>query len=216
MKSVWFVVACLLFALGFVIPQQSAAQIWDKVEAGFGAGFTSPTGRTSNDVNMGWNIGARAGYIVNPYLSADLNFSYNYWGLNSAALEHFKEPGGSMSIWSLTFNPVVRVLPKRRFDPYLTAGFGLYHRNLTLTTPTLVNTVFCDYFFGYCFPATVGLEQVVASASTYKAGYNAGGGIEVRLGEGRLRVFGEARYENMFTTHGEDMTYVPVTVGVRW
>lgn len=216
MKCVRFVVPSLLFALAFVLPLKSSAQIWDKAEAGFGAGFTAPIGRTSNDVDMGWNIGARAGYNVNPYLSADLDFSYNYWGLNSAALAHFKEPGGSMGIWSLTFNPVIRALPKKRFDPYVTAGFGLYHRNLTLTTPTLVTTVFCDYFFGSCFPATVGLNQVVASASTYKAGYNAGGGIEVRLGGGRLRVFGEARYENMFTTHGKDMTYVPVTFGVRW
>jgi hypothetical protein len=29
-------------------------------------------------------------------------------------------------------------------------------------------------------------------------------------------VFGEARYSRMFTTHGNDLTFVPVTFGLRW
>jgi hypothetical protein len=30
------------------------------------------------------------------------------------------------------------------------------------------------------------------------------------------RAFAEARYQRMFTTHGEDLTYVPVTFRLRW
>jgi len=74
----------------------------------------------------------------------------------------------------------------------------------------------CDFFFGFCFPVTVGVDHVVASATTYRVGVNGGGGIEFRLGESDLKAFGEARYSRMFTTHGADFTFVPVTFGLRW
>jgi hypothetical protein len=92
----------------------------------------------------------------------------------------------------------------------------LYHRNVTLTQPAIVPTVVCDPFFGFCFPASVGVNQVVASNSTLKSGFNAGGGFDFRLGEHRMKIFTEARYHRMFTTHGEDTTFVPVTFGIRW
>jgi hypothetical protein len=57
---------------------------------------------------------------------------------------------------------------------------------------------------------------VVASLSTYKLGYQAGGGVEFRIGHGGLKAFAEARYNQMFTTHGKDLTFVPVTFGIRW
>jgi hypothetical protein len=47
-------------------------------------------------------------------------------------------------------------------------------------------------------------------------GVNAGGGIEFLLGESHVRAFGEARYSRMFTTHGADLSFVPVTFGLRW
>lgn len=96
------------------------------------------------------------------------------------------------------------------------AGPGLYYRNLSLTRPGAVNTLVCDPFFGVCYPAAVGVTQVVASSTTYKMGVNAGGGLEMRLGQSQAKVFGEARYSRMFTTHGSDITFVPVTFGVRW
>jgi hypothetical protein len=95
-------------------------------------------------------------------------------------------------------------------------GPGLYHRNLTLTTPGLINTLFCDPFWGFCYPATVGVDQVVASSTTYKMGFNLGAGLEARLGQSHVKAFGEARYSRMFTTHGADLTFVPVTFGLRW
>jgi hypothetical protein len=60
------------------------------------------------------------------------------------------------------------------------------------------------------------VDQVVASNSTLKPGFNAGGGIDFRIGSGRMKVFTEARYHRMFTTHGQDVSFVPVTFGLRW
>src|SRR5215469_7954089 len=100
--------------------------------------------------------------------------------------------------------------------PYFMGGPGLYYRNLSLTQPTLVNTLVCDPFFGFCYPAIVGVNQVVASATTFKMGFNGGAGIQIPLGPSHLKAFGEARYSRMFTTNGPDLTFIPVTFGLRW
>jgi hypothetical protein len=36
------------------------------------------------------------------------------------------------------------------------------------------------------------------------------------LGGRRMKIFSEARYQRMFTTRGSDLSYVPVTFGLRW
>jgi len=69
---------------------------------------------------------------------------------------------------------------------------------------------------GFCYPALVQGNQVVATLDTYKPGFNAGGGSEFHLGDAGLKAFAEARYHEMFTTHGTNLSYIPVTFGVRW
>jgi hypothetical protein len=189
----------------------------DHFNFGAGAGFTMPTGHTGKSLDTGWNIGVRGGMNISSYFAADLDFGFNYSDLNRAALTRFNEPNGHVGFWSLTFNPVLKLAPKRsKVQPYITAGYGLYYRNLTLTQPAIASTVFCDPFFGYCFPAAIGVDQVVASNSTLKSGFNAGGGFDFPLGDRRVKFFAEARYHRMFTVHGNDFTYVPVTFGFRW
>ena len=82
-------------------------------------------------------------------------------------------------------------------------GSGICYRNLTLLQSGLVKTIICDPFFGFCYPATVGVDQV-------------GAGLEVRLGQSQLKAFGEARYSRMFTTPGAHLEFVPATFGLRW
>jgi opacity protein-like surface antigen len=186
------------------------------IDLGVGGGFTEPQSRMGNDVDMGWNFDVRGGYKASSHLALDLDFNYNRWNLNSAALARYGQPSGYTSIWSLSFTPVLRGSRHWHVSPYVFGGPGLYYRNLTLTQPALVNTIYCDPFFGFCYPATLGVDQVVASATTYKMGFNLGAGLEFPLGDSHLKVFGEARYSRMFTTHGADLTFVPVTFGLRW
>jgi hypothetical protein len=176
-----------------------------------------------NNVDTGWNFDIRGGYrtaaqggadLSAPGVALDLDFNYNRWNLNTAALSRLGKPDGYTSIWSFSFTPVLHGPRHWHASPYALTGPGLYYRNLTIARPALVNTVFCDYFFGFCFPATVGVDQVVASSTTYKMGVNAGGGIEFRLGESHVKAFGEARYSRMFTTHGADLSFVPCHVSV--
>jgi opacity protein-like surface antigen len=194
----------------------SAAAQWSGVNFSAGAGFSVPAQSSSNSVNTGWNLDFRGGLNATRRLALDLDFNYNYADLNNAALARAQEPGGHVSIWSLTFNPVYHFLPPRsRVNAYITGGYGLYHRNLTFTQPVVFNTFFCDPFFG-CFPGTFTTNQVIASFDTYKGGFNAGGGLEYRIGDSHLKLFGESRYQRMFTTNGNDLTYIPTTFGLRW
>ncbi len=201
-------------AFGTVRAQES--QNYSHIDASVGGGFTEPAGRAGSNVNTGWNVDVRGGYRASRNVALDLDFNYNRWNLNSAALARYGEPGGYNTIWSASLMPVVYGSPHWHIQPYALAGPGVYYRNLSLTQPALINSVYCDPFWGYCFPATVGVDQVVASATTYKMGFSAGAGLEFPLAGSPLKVFGEARYSRMFTTHGNDLTFVPVTFGLRW
>lgn len=205
----------ILLTASLLIPQ-AEAQITNHLTFSAGAGPNMATGAAGNDLNTGWNLGLSGGYNLTRRLSANLDFGYNYWGLNSTALAQFGEPGGHTSLWSLTFNPRYRFRPDRKLGFYTTAGFGLYHRNLELTQPATQSGFYCDPFFGYCYPVLVSVNEVVASFSTYKGGFNLGAGLTYKLGDSHWRLFSEARYQRMFTSHGDDLTYVPVTVGLRW
>jgi len=181
----------------------AVAQVSERFNFSVGGGVTVPTDRAAERVNTGWNVDFRGGVSLTHQLLADLDFSYVNHRLNDATLAEFGEPNGGVGIWSLTFNPVVRLAPKEsKLQPYITAGYGLYHLNFTLSEPTTIPTILCDPFFG-CFPGAVTVDQPVASNSTYKGGFNAGGGFDIPIGQSRMKLFTEARYQRMFTTTGE-------------
>lgn len=219
--AVKYFYACLA-AIGLSLMGTASAQMsypegpTSHIEIGAGAGFSEAFGRAGNNVDTGWNFDVRGGYKASHNLALDLDFNYNRWNLNNAALARYGEPGGYMQMFSVSFLPVLRGSPRWHAAPYVFGGPGVYYRNLTLTQPTTVNTIFCDPFFGFCTPTSVGVNQVVASSTTWKGGVAAGAGLEFRLGQSNLKLFGEARYSRMFTTHGADLEFVPVTFGVRW
>ncbi len=201
-------IAVWAFGLGAAYAQSS------HIDVSVGAGFSEPESRSGNNLDTGWNLDFRGGYKPSLHLALDLDFNYNRWNLNGPVLARFGETFGYTTIWSASFLPVLRGSPHWHLVPYVMGGPGVYYRNLTVTQPALVNTQACDPFFGFCYPATTGVNQIVASATTYKMGINVGAGIE-SLGAGHFKFFGEARYSRMFTT-GADLTFVPVTFGVRW
>lgn len=96
--------------------------------------------------------------------------------------------------------------------PYIPAGAGLYYRAGRSVAPPTSPPSSTIPFLGFCYPALGTANQVIASFSTYKAGFNAGEGIEYRIGDHHWKIFSEARY----TSSGPDLTFVPVTFGVRW
>jgi opacity protein-like surface antigen len=207
-------VACTVAALA-IIP--ASAQEFHHYNFSAGGGFSVPTSHASSSFNTGWNLDFRGGLTVSSNFLADLDFSYNQWGLTNSTLASFGQPNGHADVWSLTFTPVIRLAPHYSpVKPYILAGAGLYHRGLVVSHPANFTTVYCDPFFGFCYPTVITADQVAASFSTYKGGFNAGGGLEYRVGNHNWKIFSEARYNQMFTARGPDLSFVPVTLGVRW
>ena len=205
-------VAVLLLAFSF----PAAAQSIGHANFSMGGGFTNPIYSTSNEVNMGWNVDFMGGVAVHHIFDADLDFNYNNMGLTNAVLAQYGEPNGGVGIWSLTFNPVIHLAPREaKIRPYVTAGYGLYHMNFSVSHPTTVQTIFCYGFFG-CYPALVGANEVVASNSTYRSGFNGGIGFDFPLGGGGVALFAEARYSQMFMSGVADVKFIPVTFGIRF
>jgi Outer membrane protein beta-barrel domain len=201
----------------FFLSHSASAQDFNHMNFSLGAGFSTPVYNSGSSLNYGWNFDARGGVAINSELLADLDFTYSHSNFNNATLAKFGEPNGGASIWSLTFNPVVRLAPRAaKFRPYVTGGYGLYHLNFSVSHPTTVPTILCSAFFG-CVPALVGANAVVASDSTYRAGFNAGAGFDMPIGEGhRMGFFAEARYEEIFMGSDRNYQLVPVTFGFRW
>ena len=110
-------------AFGMAYAQES--EPFSHFDASFGGGFTEPTGRGGNNVNTGWNIDARGGYRATRNLALDLDFNYNRWNLNNAALARFGEPGGYTTIWSASFTPVIYGSPHWHIQPYALGGPGI-------------------------------------------------------------------------------------------
>jgi opacity protein-like surface antigen len=178
-----------------------------------GAGFTTPVGNTGRHLDTGWNAGAGAGYNFNSYLGAVVQFQFNDFGINSSTLTNIGVPDGSVRLWSLTLDPVVHLNPRGHFDVYAIGGGGLYHRTQEFTAPTVATVTGFDPFFGFV-PINVQANQVLASSTVNKPGFNVGMGFAMGT-KWKAKVFAEARYHRMFI--GDYHTdYVPVTFGVRF
>ena len=56
-------------------------------------------------------------------------------GVNPSTLANIGVPGGRMSVFSATLDPIVHLNPKGHVDFYVTGGGGLFHRYQEFTAP---------------------------------------------------------------------------------
>jgi opacity protein-like surface antigen len=203
----------LTSAIGLIATLGLAAQEIPHFTFNAGGGFTVPVGTTGSHLDTGWNAGIGGGYNFNNRVGALLQFNYNDLGINSGTLANIGVPGGSDSIWSLTLNPIVHLTPRSKADVYVIGGGGLYHRNYEFTAPTVATVTGFDPFLGF-FPYNIAANQVIASESLNKPGFNVGVGVALGT-KWNAKFYAEARYNRMFLGdyHAD---YMPVTFGVRW
>ena len=95
--------------------------------------------------------------------------------------------GDLFDVLSGTANAVYgfSVSEETKFRPYLIGGLGVYNLN----------------------------PDEEGAGSETKFGINAGAGFTVPVGQGNARLFGEARFHNVFT-EGENFNIMPLTVGI--
>jgi len=200
-------------SLALLCVAAGSAQEGSRFTGAIGGGFSQPVGNTGRHLDQGWNIQGGAGFNFNPYVGAMVDLGYNRFGINSTTLSNIGVPGGSLSVFSATLNPIVHLNPHGHFDAYLTVGGGLYHRVQEFTQPGIEATVGFDPFFGF-FPAAVPVTQVLAEYSVNKPGLNVGAGFSMGT-RWHAKFFAEARYHRIFIGNYHT-DYVPVTFGIRW
>jgi hypothetical protein len=209
-RFAWTVPVGLLLA-GSLPAQQEFRRFTGNV----GAGFTQGIGNTGARTDIGWNVDGGAGVNVNPYVGLMLQFNYNRLGINRSTLDSLGGiPGGNVSMWAATFDPVFHLAPGKPVDVYVIGGGGLYHWNQEFTAPTVATATAFDPYFGFFFPVNIPAQTVLSSYSVNKPGWNAGLGFSFGSRWGG-KFYSEARFHRMeFGDRHADM--LPVTFGFRW
>jgi hypothetical protein len=192
-----------------------------------GAGFNVPSSDTSNYLNTGYNFTLGGGMRFSHGLSLLAEYQFLNDGLPSAIVAEAGANSGNAHIWSLTLDPVIDLMPKKKTSVYVTGGGGFYRKVTNFSSPQ--PTQYCTYF--YC---GIGYQnQVIGHFSSNQGGWNIGGGMTHRFGgmygEGRMEVFAEARYLEVMTpavttspnglgvtSVAADTKLVPITFGVRF
>ncbi len=206
--------ALLAASTALFLAMPVAAQ--SKFNVSFGGGPTIPAKYTGRRFDTGYNFTAGVGMHPVRAFGVMAEFGYYRNGINSTQLSAIGVPGGGSRIYSLTLNPMVHLVPSGRFDVYLVGGGGYYRRTVELTSPSSAITTGFDPYYGFFFPVEVATTNVLGSVTQNKAGWNAGAGIAVRLGEdSRATLFAESRYHYIYTTPVRT-AMLPVTLGFRW
>ncbi|MGA2166669.1 MAG: hypothetical protein ABSG62_00565 [Terracidiphilus sp.] len=179
-----------------------------------GAGFNAPVGNDTPYITWGGNFTGGAGLNFSRRFALLGEFQFMDNKLPGAFIAAGGGQGGNAHIVSLTVDPVIDLLPRRVNSVYVTGGGGYYHKSTNFTVQEC-----CD-FYGY--PVNVTTD----SFSSDQAGLNLGVGFTHRLGgvygDGKMKLFGEARYVYIHTpaitqTDGLGTTeLIPVTFGVRF
>jgi hypothetical protein len=205
-------------ALGVVpatLPAQAGlgyTSFWQRpVHVGLDAGGSVPTGQFASDFEPGWDIGGNVAVPVSPHggiwIQGDVNYASQV--VQPSVASAFGANGGGASLSSGTVN---LVLNRRDYfgnvTPYLIFGGGVYWRYVHLDDYGAV--AYCDDFIGYC--GYYGAVPV-RTRTQIAPGIDGGGGLRFRLRP--VRFFLEARYNNLYTRHG-NTAYVPIVFGTEW
>lgn len=204
----------LASCIGILAFASANAQELSHFNFDIGGGFTEPAYSSGRYLNTGWNIKAGAGYSWSRYLGTNLNVMYNGFGINGATQTTLGVPGGSVSLFTATVDPVVHLTPHSHFDFYITAGGGFFHEAQQFTAPGSFSTAANVPFFGLN-PGASGTTQAPAAYSINRPGWDAGAGVSVGAFH-HAKVFAEAKFERMLMSNGPNFDALPVTFGLRW
>jgi len=201
------------FGMFAALASTLSAQEFPRFAFNAGAGFTTPVGTTGDSLDTGWNVRAGVGYNFLPWVGANVDFGFDSMGINSTTLGGLGVGGGTVRVFSATFDPIVHLTPKQKVDLYLTGGGGYFREETQLTNPGVATGLFGNPYFGY-YPAQYETNFVVGSYSVNKPGLDGGVGIAFGSKWGG-RFFAEARYVRIFSGAGYHTDYLPVTFGFR-
>ncbi len=209
------------------------------VNVSLGGGGTTLFGDIGDSFGLGSNF--ELGVTVNLTEMVGIRFDYLYGrfieGRDILAVDPLPAASPTRvnarhSIHAGLFDLVV-TSPTDRVKVYGLGGGGIYHRNVTLSTPsTGLIPGFCDPWWYVCYPPIlVPVDEILASRSSTDFGVNIGAGV-VFQADDFLALFVEARYHYVWGPEIEEVgvdplggtprrenangTYFPFTFGFRF
>jgi len=184
-RTVW-----IILLLTTAVPAQ-AAGFADRfsLRAGPG-GLMALSGQYTDSTKLGKavNIGAQFGgglrYRFNDYLAAEARYAFGWMPVKKAERPYaYKEGHPAFNLQMLTLNGMLFLSSGYKFDPYLTAGVGIYPWMFSGTA-----------LGGEAWPAPGNREN---SFSALSPGLNAGAGVDIFL-FAKCFLFAEVQYHYVF------------------
>jgi opacity protein-like surface antigen len=192
--------------------QETSPVRWD-----IHGGYSEPSGTTSDYVQGGWDFGGGVTFREpGSALGLRLDFDYSSYNATHQAaqvgsiLTGLRVDGGHADVWSASVNLDAQHLFTQTMYGYVVAGIGVY--NLYSQLEQYGYGYVCQPWWPYCYVGTG--TYIVASKSTTKFGWNAGGGVAFRL-QGGMTLFVEARFTQIETSPTA-FQYIPINIGLRF
>jgi opacity protein-like surface antigen len=214
-----------------LIAGTATAQTTKKYEINGGGGFTAATGDIEEHFGNGGHL--EAGFTFYPSEHFGLQVQYAYTKLNGKdfTLPVAGTPGGAtlsqdfsshMHMHGFSFDAVIR--PKSINGAYFVAGPGIYHRNVSLTSPAVGFVTVCDPFWLVCVDTPTSVDRLLGDRGSTDFGLNGGGGFAFKISDS-AKLYAEARYlyvwgpdvnVNGTTKANANGQFIPLSFGIRW
>ena len=224
------------FLVSLVAATPARAQGDRPVHLNIGGGFTVPVSDVSD--RFGTGSGFNIGLIIEPTPSRifgiQVEYAYNSLSGEDKTIPVSIAPGGIVDSTALIeshhkmhyidFNGILQTSYRSIVKPYAIGGFGMYYRSVSLTTPDVGFTTWCDPYWYVCYPVAVPVDRIIGDRSSWDPGINFGGGVGFTIGESAL-FYVETRWHYMWgpeVTDGAGVSqkangqYFPVTFGFRF
>jgi hypothetical protein len=224
------------FLVILMAPTAARAQGDRPVHLNIGGGFTVPVSDVSERFGTGggFNIGMVIEPPATPLFGFQVEYAYNklagedkFIPLAPTPVDVFTGEAlieSKHSMHYVNFNGILKTPSSAGIKPYAIGGGGMYYRSVSLTTPDVGYTTWCDPYWYVCYPTLVEVDRVIGDRSSWDPGINLGGGVTVSLGEAAL-FYVETRWHYMWgpeftdadgATQKANGQYFPVTFGFRF
>jgi opacity protein-like surface antigen len=192
-----------------------------KATAYFGGGISPTSGDFGDRHEMGWGLLGGGGYKFNPNFGLNLEWNYDRlsYKYSNPNVPPNLPPGvitvldGTTQLNGFSVNPRWNFKTEGPVSGYVTGGYGIYNQKFQITRPGTGSVVVCDPWWGWCYEGLVPVDYLLKEYSTWKGGFNVGGGVEFGGESGKF--FVDVRYRYIYTTNVRT-SYIPITFGFRF
>jgi hypothetical protein len=222
MKRVGMLVAMAALA---VLATSNARAIDEPVVGHVSFGASLPQGDVKDVFSDGWALHGGATWFSpkRPNVGLRLDLGADWFDMKSEFLNGLdttpSTPGitppddGFGRAWSGTVDLLWNTNNTGSVGFYVVGGVGVYYTQAQLSEAAYGSSIYCDPWWGYCYPVSGTYYYELASQSSWDWGLNAGLGITFRTG-GNTEIYLESVYH--WIQSDKSVNIVPISLGVRW